>query len=110
MSVNLAERAPLISYFPDGHMVVKHMYGIAKYKLSQAIYTIGSLLWAANWAQQLLHLRLRHMGAVHTVARDVDSLALIYKEVATPAGQMCMGPDGRLPRSAGRDWAPKKFR
>jgi hypothetical protein len=110
MGVDPAEKVPLAPYMPDGHKVIEHVFAVVKHKLVDAIYSIGNQRLTPIFAQQLVLWCFQQAISAQSVSRDADTLPLTYEVIATPAGQMFMGPDGRLHEGTGGDWAPKRYR
>ena len=108
MSVLPHEKLPLAEYMPDGHKVIEHFFARLKSKIMEEVYRMGSELTAAS-AQQLV-LNACFQSSQQAIYKDVQSLPLTYKVIATTKGHQFLDATGKVHTGSGGDWPAKTYR
>ena len=108
MGVLPHEKLPLAEYMPDGHKIIEHFFARLKGKVMEEVYKRATDLTPGS-AQQLVLDAFFH-SSTKAIYKDVLSLPLTYRVIATPKGSQFLDAKGRVHTGSGGDWPAKACR
>lgn len=108
------KRVPLSPYSPDMHKVIEHTFSRFKRSLHASIYDRcaerGVSELTPPEVRRLAIAALEEAGAATSIAKDLRTLPVTLRMVATPEGQAFVAGDGRDYIGTGGNWARESWR
>lgn len=110
MGITPEEKLELPTYSPDMHKVIEHVFGVLKGQLQAEMLKNNPSKLSTSTAQYMV--KAYFMDGIHkeSIQADVDSLPVTWHIISTPEGVEAVGPDGKVYRGTGGEWADTRHR
>jgi hypothetical protein len=110
MGISPEEKLELPAYSPDMHKVIEHVFAILKGQLQAEMLRNNPARLSPATAQHMVEVYLRHGISKEGIQKDVKSLPVTWHIICTGEGDWAVGPDGRMYRGTGGEWADTRHR
>ena len=110
MGITPEERLELPTYSPDMHKVIEHVFAILKGQLQEEMLKNNPPKMDSATAQHMVWLYFMHGISKKSIRADVKSLPVTWHIISTLDGVWAKGPDGKMYRGTGGDWADTSHR
>jgi hypothetical protein len=110
MGITAEEKLELPPSSPDMHKVIEHVFAILKGQLQAELLKLNPAKLSAAKAQHMVKVYFMHGISKQSIQADVNSLPVTWHIISTPAGVTAKGPDGKMYRGSGGEWADTRHR
>jgi hypothetical protein len=110
MGITPEEKLELPPYSPDMHKVIEHVFAILKGQVQAEMLRNNPASLKSAAAHKIVEVYFKGGISKHSIQADVKSLPVTWHIISTAEGVTAEGPDGKMYRGTGGDWADTRHR
>jgi hypothetical protein len=92
------------------HKVIEHVFAILKGQVQAEMLRNNPASLKSAAAHRIVYSYFRGGISKRSIQADVSSLPVTWHIISTPEGVLAKGPDGKMYRGTGGNWADTRHR